>query len=52
MTDVSKLEELQNVIKHLESKHDEDNDRVSIMRATVDPDEYYTDYFLQWRVKK
>jgi hypothetical protein len=50
LTEVSKLDELHDVIKHLEDKHE--NDDVSIIRATVDPDEYYTDYVLQWRVKK
>lgn len=49
-SDVSKLEELHDVIKHLETKHQEGS--VSVIRATVDPDEYYTDYILQWRVKK
>ncbi len=52
MVDSDMLSELDAVITHLNKRHEEDKSRVSVIRATTDPNEYYTDYFLQWRVKK
>jgi hypothetical protein len=52
MADVELLDELKSTIEFLNTKHGKAADDVSVIRATTDPDEYYTDYFLQWRVKK